>query len=337
MINSQCPVYYCDTNATATSCAVSTKNSTGFNITLNDKICNTTKPCPFIWADYVKAFSPSGINEVCTVPVAPANWTAFAFAGEACNNASDCANGNCTTSKVCNGMAANTTNCTTNFDCIVGTWCDTAVTNKCVNLYADGANCTQDFQCQVSSFCNVTNTAANSGVCVAEFSIAVGGYSYSQTGCTNALEPGLTLVNGTCPAVTDYATGLNPNSDKMVLCNNTNPCSYNNNLKSLCICGMNDLGQGYCPVPYQYSSDASSKIITQYKAMRSTACHTLHRKGNCTISGVSARTADATLTGILEKTWDGAAAWYKAVPCALTGEFINYSIIALVALLAILF
>lgn len=248
----QCPKYKCS-GSSQTTCAASDTADNSI-VYINEKTCVIgTQYCAFSTASLYTGGSVTGSCTGNTEAVATV--AAKAYPGEACTVDGDCLYGQTLNvgkcvNKVCEGYGEGVVSGST-VQCNAGLYRD-PTTGKCVKQLAKGTACTLSEQCQNAYVCYNNS-------CIEYFSLTGTNYSTSKANDLWA-SAGYVCENqeannaGTSCAKTDYTSDLvaKANTDGYVTCNLGTTCTYNNgfdNTNQACVCGFNEDGQGYCPLP----------------------------------------------------------------------------------------
>ena len=241
-------------------------------------------PSSYCSVSYNRTFflSPCSSNEVCDLDTGkclkkPQDQVYLKYPGEKCDKNVDCVYQVCANS-TCKGLEQGQM-CLSHEQCGPGMRCHEDKCQKQLDVTSSG--CFSDYDCINSAGCN---QGLNSivGVCVGYFTVPIGqivsdcitGTSYL---CKTAeCEPFSLLGSyGKCK--------LSITSSRPIptLCSNSTECSGSDGIKklnSMCVCGYNPAGQGYCEV-FKGDLPGLQFFATWQKALISSlgVCNTMRR------------------------------------------------------------
>ncbi|CAG9314651.1 unnamed protein product [Blepharisma stoltei] len=207
------------------------------------------------------------------------------YPGEPCNQATDCAYGNCVTNKCVGSLRSES--CSSHADCDVSLRC---YKNRCTSLIKAGeTGCTSDYDCYPNSGCNIIGFT---GTCIEYFSLPSGSYISS---CSRSKQAGFNYLcsSGVClmgSFFTSIGTCIDAPVSKQInpqICSADSDCAGSTSsyqFTSTCTCGMNPYGTSYCQ-PFYGDTPYLSYFALLKDFMNSSAlenCNTLRRfNENC--------------------------------------------------------
>jgi hypothetical protein len=161
----------------------------------------------------------------------------FSYPGQACSGAESCFTGDCTDGK-CPGAAVDE-ECTTDSQCLMGSYCVVAENRTCQMQLGNLAACVADEDC-------VNTHGCNSGNCTAYFSLADGvktdgKFRWSVCASGESDAEGVCRTRTNTKPVTEACTA--ETSCEYTNADNTTTIDANS-----CQCALNAGGMSYCPL-----------------------------------------------------------------------------------------
>ena len=284
-LKQKCPKYSC--NSSIPACLLGYNPFTekdDITISLNSDICAVNENCILSsnsnQDDFLQIMSKEKIIGTCSIY---SHWTGVRYPGEDCNIDNDCIfNYECKNGK-CSGINEGE-NCTETYECSVGLFCDKD-SKKCTKQKSEGGTCKEGWDCQ-------NYLACYRGRCIKLGILKPGVINNEKTSpfpngrrellCTTGE---MDHKNGYCTE-TKYNDGWIKENKKIIDDNGYIKCDYNEDciydngketIKKKCGCGYNNEGQGYCPLPSNYTKEKWNERIKNLANIAKNDCHSLSR------------------------------------------------------------
>jgi hypothetical protein len=325
-----CPKYTCE-KGTETSCVngKSGLKTDGFNKISLTEICKKGEYCDVPPPSYRTLSDVDKDTAYTCKDFETSNWK-VRFPGENCDKNEDCLEvaeitPTCV-SGYCSGIAEGKI-CKFTASCVVGLYCDKK-SNTCVKQKSEG-DCTESSEC-------VNHLLCHKGKCsLTPFSLKVGAEIDKEDPDFNEVKCKLGSVsNGKCASLVQEEAG---DKDGFVECKYGETCKYkfgDDEKNKPCACGYNADGKGYCPLGTNKREELLTKAYGKLASLFKNTCHTLRRS----FCYEKASTAQGFALDFVN--FDKAHLLHNAVSCAdavLSGNFVNFSTIAVVIFISLLF
>lgn len=245
-----CPKFKCGSSS-QTVCALTTSSDntdTAATVFIKESVCTTSQTCAY---NTDNVYTTGGtISGVCVAKTTTA-YVADRYPGETCTGDNQCVSmsgvltGKCTNSK-CEGVAEGG-KATSTIQCVSGLYSDGTT---CIKQLDKGATCNNSYECKNTYACYDSK-------CIDYFSLSGSDYVLSKVkdlDATYLCQYAQANEAKTACIKPDYDTTFAAKVDAngYVKCNHGETCGYTDGSKSYnfdCVCGLNEDGQGYCPLP----------------------------------------------------------------------------------------